>query len=186
MDPPCLLAHLREAPGVGLGGGEVQVRELGDRVANLLVDRALGDLAAVQMRDGKRQRERRDGRAQHLESVAEHDDDVRIVTRERCRKRGDSAPDRLRDCRRRIGIEQHLDTLGDRPTVGLDHPYGLTEARRQVRARDKEEELKVAGRANLGEHGTEVSVVRARDGHDADPSRHRVDSITRGHRGRVA
>ena len=47
---------LRDAARVRLGGGEVQVRELGDRVADLVVDRALGDLAAVDVRDRQRER----------------------------------------------------------------------------------------------------------------------------------
>ena len=70
-------AHLDDAPGIRLGGDEVQVRHLGDGVTDGVVHGPFGRFAAVGMGHRDVQDERRLGRRQHLEAVALDDDDVR-------------------------------------------------------------------------------------------------------------
>ena len=57
----------------------MQVAQLGHRVAKRVVDRALGELAAVDVRHGDAERQCSHGRRVHLEAVAEHDHDVRAA-----------------------------------------------------------------------------------------------------------
>ena len=77
VDAPRLLPHGGDAPGVGLRRGEVQMGELGDGMANLVVHRPFGDLAAVDVRHGQREWERGHRRREHLEAVAQDHDHIR-------------------------------------------------------------------------------------------------------------
>ena len=88
MDPPGLLAHLPYARGVLFEGHEMDVAHLGDRVAQLLVDGALGELAARDVRDRQVQDRRGGGRREDLVAIAQQDDDVGLKPGEGVGKAG--------------------------------------------------------------------------------------------------
>jgi hypothetical protein len=85
-DAARVLAHRDDPAAVGLRGGEVQMRELGHRVADLLVERAFAGLAAVQMRDGDAQGHGRGAGREQFPAIAEHDQQVGRQAREFARE----------------------------------------------------------------------------------------------------
>ena len=176
VDAPRLLAHLDEAPGVRLGRREVQVRELGDGMADLLVHGPLGELAAVEMSHGEREGQRRHRGAQHLEAVAEHHEQVGTPAREGTGETGHADSRGGGDGPGGVRIEEHLDPLGDGPAIGLDGGDGAPEARREMAARHVDAELEVGHGLDFLEHGDEMAVVGAGDGDDADSPWHRPHS----------
>ena len=76
---PVFLAHLSDAGGVFLGGDEVEMAELRHRMAERVVDRPLRDLAAVNVRGGDAERQRRDDGRVHLGPVADREDEVGLA-----------------------------------------------------------------------------------------------------------
>ena len=63
MHAPRLLAHGDDAPARGFSRSEVDVRQLGEGVAHLVVDGALAHLAAFDVGDGDAQGQRREAGA---------------------------------------------------------------------------------------------------------------------------
>ena len=149
----------------------MQVRELRDRVADLVVDRALGDLAAVHVGHGQRERQRRQGRGEHLEPVAEHEHEIGGQAGPGAREAGDAAPDRRPDGRRRVVRLVHLHPLIDRPAVGLDRAHGVAELGHEVHAADHQPQREALGVANRLEHGQEMAVVGPAHRNDGDRAR---------------
>src|SRR5207237_2236043 len=80
-DAPRLLTELKQPAGVLLGRCEVQVAELCQCVANRLVEGPLARLAAVDVREWESKRQRGERRREHLEAVAEQEEDVGCRTR---------------------------------------------------------------------------------------------------------
>ena len=76
VDAPGLFAHGDDAATRGTSGSEVDVGELGDRVAYLVVDGALADFAAFNMGDGNAQGERDAGRRHHLVAIGDEEHEV--------------------------------------------------------------------------------------------------------------
>ena len=71
MDPPTLFSHREHAlRGVG-SRREMQVADLGQRVANRVIHRSFADLASLHVSDRDPQGERRRGRRQHLVPIGD-------------------------------------------------------------------------------------------------------------------
>ena len=128
-----VLARGVPAP-VRLRGDEVQVRELGDRVADAFVERSLRGLAAMQVRDGNPRHHRRRDRREDLEPVAQHADQVRPQLRQRVAEADESEAHRLRRACIGSGAQQHLDLAVDSEAVGLDVAIREAELGREVHA----------------------------------------------------
>ena len=71
MHAPRFFAHGDHTLSSQVGRCEVNVRELGERIANGVVDRALADLAAFNMRNGNAQGEGYGCRGEHLISIGD-------------------------------------------------------------------------------------------------------------------
>ena len=170
---PVFLAHAAHALGVRRGGDEVQVRELRERMAHLLVDGTLGHLAPVHVGDGDGERQRGHRGREHLQAIPEDHDDVRAAARQRRREALDAAPGRRRHRQGRVRLRDHGHALGDRPAVGLDGAPGEAEAGIEMGAAGDEQQLHVGRGAQLREQRCEVPVVGARDGDDRDSPWHR-------------
>ena len=143
-------------------------------MAKLFVDHPFGHLAAVHVRDRKREGQRRDRRAQHLEAVPENNEHVRPTARERVGEARDPDADRAGDRVGRVRVEAHLDALVDLPARILDERHGATESWRQVAARHEQEEVQIGRGANLLEERKEVPPVRTGHRDDPDGPPHRV------------
>ena len=95
MHTPWLLAHRDHALSRGFSGGEMDVRQLGERVAYVVVDCALLDFAALDVRDGNTQSERDRGGREHLIAVGDEQQQVRPPGGERVGKAEDGEADGL-------------------------------------------------------------------------------------------
>jgi hypothetical protein len=137
VDAPGLLPHLRDAPGVRLGRGEVEMRELGDGVADLIVHRALGHLAAVDVRHRQRKGQSRHRCGQHLEAIAEHHEEIGAAPGEGAGKALYPVPRGSGDGLRRVAASEHGDALGDGEAVGLDLAHGGSERGIEVGGRPR-------------------------------------------------
>ena len=98
---------------------EMQVRELGDRVADALVDRA-GDLPAHRVRERDVHVGAGDRRRHRLEAVADGDDDVGLEQLEQRRQLQQPQPGRLRHRHRRLAFDDHVDARVGHEAVALD------------------------------------------------------------------
>ena len=81
MNAPRLLAHGDHPPARQFGRREVQMRHLGESVADLVVDGALADFAAFDVRHGDTQCECHRRRSQHLVAIGDQQQQVRAATR---------------------------------------------------------------------------------------------------------
>jgi hypothetical protein len=108
----------------------MQMRHLADGVTGRFIDRALGDVAAVQMRHRQPHEHGGLGCRQDFKAIAEHDDKIRLQPRERVGKSDDAEPDRLGDTDAGVAAEQGLDGVVDLKTLGPDVADGVTELRR--------------------------------------------------------
>ena len=122
-DPPRVLSQLAHAPGVDAVGGEMKMGELGDGVAQGVVEGAVGEFSAVQMGDGDRKRKGGQGRGVHLVAVAENHDEVRLQARVGAGKSRAGRPHRAGDPFGRVGGGD-LDSRGGLPPVGENLPDG--------------------------------------------------------------
>src|SRR5439155_8269170 len=93
-DAPGLLAELDDPTRGLLGRREVEVAQLRQRVADRLVDRSLSRLAAVDVRERDRERQRSDAGREHVEAVPEDDEQVRPRAVEGACELDDPAADR--------------------------------------------------------------------------------------------
>ena len=76
VDAPGFFAHGDDAAAGGFSRREVDVGELGDRVADLVVDGALADFAAFDVGDGDAQGERDAGGGHHLVAIGDEEHEV--------------------------------------------------------------------------------------------------------------
>ena len=119
---------------------EVQVRELRDRVAHLLVDRA-GDLAALDVRDRDVHVRRGDRGRERLVAVGDGDDDVGLEVVEHRRQLEQAEAGRLRRRDEVLALEHHVDARRDLEAVALDVSTGVAVALEQRRGGDDELQL---------------------------------------------
>ena len=177
VDARWILAETDDSLGAPGARGEMQVRELGDRVAHRLVGDALGAVAAVDVRDAHAGDRRRTRGGERLDPVAEDDDGVgrdageefgegRHASAERGRIGG--AP--------RLARALHLEAVDAVPARLdlLDRRCALTAGgREQVRATRADLERQVAARGDRIAHRRKQAPfgARARDDRDAPHAR---------------
>jgi hypothetical protein len=95
MDSAWLLAHGNDAAARDGGGGEVDVGQLGEGVAHLVVDGALADFAAFDVGDGNAQSEGNGGGGQHLIAVGDEQQQIGAPGGERVGQAQDGEADGL-------------------------------------------------------------------------------------------
>ncbi len=138
MDPPGLFAHADDAGSCCIGGCEVNVRHLGESVADGVVDGAFADLSAFDVRHGDAQGESDAGGGEHLVAVRDQQQQVGAYLRERVGKAKHGQPQGLGHADVGVRIEQALDARGNDETILFDLVDGVTEGRGEVRCKDNE------------------------------------------------
>jgi hypothetical protein len=166
------LAHRDQAVTRPLRRDAVQVRERGDRVAELVVEGAGADFAAVDVTDRDAGRRGGGRGGEGLEAVAQQDADVGGGVVERSREPGRALRHLLRHRRvAHAGLGQ--DALGDVPPVGLDPLDGPPVLRGQVRPRRVDHRRAPGQRVQRPQHGDQEPVVGSAGRHDGDGRRSR-------------
>ena len=125
MHAPRLLAHGDDAAARGFSRGEVNVRQLGESVAHLVVDGALAHFAAFDVGDGNAQSERGRCGREHLVAVGDEQQQIGPPGGERVGQAEDGEADGLGHAGVGVGAEQALDARLDRKTVALDLLDGM-------------------------------------------------------------
>lgn len=138
-NPPRLFAHLSNSCGRQLARREMYVCELRHRVANLIVERSLGHVAAAKMNDRHPLEHTGGGERQEFVSIAVNDDRVRLQFSQR------RIEHRQRSARRRTEridqvTAQPIERPSDGKTVPLDLVDGAAMTLRTVRTADDERE----------------------------------------------
>ena len=77
MNPPVLLPHGQHPLSRRFGRGEVDVAELGQRIAHRIVDGPFADVAALNVGDRYSQRQRNGGRRQILVAICNQQQQIR-------------------------------------------------------------------------------------------------------------
>jgi hypothetical protein len=109
----------------------VDVGQLGEGVAHLVVDGALADFAAFDVGDGDAQGESDGGGRQHLVAVGDEQQQIGPPGGERVGQAQDGEADGLGHAGVGVGAEQALDARLDGKAVALDFSDGC-----RTRARD--------------------------------------------------
>jgi hypothetical protein len=168
MDVRRVLAQLSYPAGRVLVGHEMQVRHLGDRMPDRLVEGTFGDIAACQMRDGNAGDERALCRGQQFEAVAEQDQQIGPEPVEGVGEAYGAEAHGLRDPDRRVRGQQHLDLLVDREAVRLDDLAGQAELGREVHAGGDQLQGQVRVPLQLSHDGMQKAVLGPGAGHHTD------------------
>ena len=145
----------------------MQVRQLGDRVPHLLVNRS-GDLAALHVHERNVHVRRGDGGGERLVAVGDRDHRIGpdVVEDRRQLRQADAC--RFRRRHEVLPLEHHVDTRDDRKPVALDRVDGVAVAIEQRGGRDDELQLEVAVLGDGLECGANPGVAGAGGDDDAD------------------
>ena len=141
VDAPRFFAHGDDAAARGFSGGEVDVGQLGEGVAHVVVDGALADFAAFDVGDGDAQGERDGCGRQHLVAVGDEQQQVGTPGGERVGQAEDGDADGLGHAGVGVGAEQALDARLDGKAVALDFVDGRAELRREMRAEGEDAQI---------------------------------------------
>jgi hypothetical protein len=172
VDVDGVLAHAPDAVGAGLGGREVEMGHLGDRVAGVLVVAAARAVAAVDVAQHQAGERGRDRRRQDLGSVPEDEHDVRAEGLVGIGHAHHAYANGLGGRRRIVTGQQRRHTRVDGEAVVDDVVLGVPQRRQQVHAGDHD--LQPHPAPDLGHHRPQQAVLGTRAGHHADgPLRHR-------------
>ena len=180
MHAPGLLAHGDDAPARGRRRGEVDVGQLGESVAHLVVDGALADFAAFDVSDGNAQRDRNRRRREHLVAVGDEQQQVGTPGGERVGQAEDGDADGLGHAGVGVGTEQALDARLNGKSVALDFLDRGAELRRKVRAESEDAQFDFGMSGEFAQRPVEMAVVRARGGDNGDATSRDGRRKTRG------
>jgi hypothetical protein len=139
----------------------VDVRELGQCVAHLVVDGALRNFAAFNMSDGNAQRNRDRRRRQHLISIGNQQQNVGPPGSQCIGQAEDREADGLGHAGVGVGAEQALDARLDRKSVALDLLQRVAKLGRQMRAKREDGEFGLGVRGEFAQRPVEMAIVRA-------------------------
>src|SRR6202789_3664569 len=168
MDAPGFLAHGDDAAAGGFCGREVDVRELGECVADRVIDGALADFSAFNVCDGNAECERGGGWREHLVAVGDEGEQIGMPVGERIGEPKNSEPDVFGHGGVGVGAEQAFDASLDGEAVALDLADCAAESRRKMRAKGKDAEFDVRPRGEFAERPVEMAVVGTGGSDDAD------------------
>jgi hypothetical protein len=168
VDSPRFLADGDHAGPRHFSRSEVDVGELGERVAHLVVDGALAHFAAFDVGYGNAHGQRGGSGSQHLVSVCDEQKEIGPP----CRERIGQAENRETDCLGHAGIgvgtEQAFDARADGKTIGLNLMDRRTELGRKVRSQGEDSQFDLGVRGQFAQRPIEMAVVGARSRHHAD------------------
>ena len=165
---PRLLTHGNHAEAGGFSGGEVDVSQLGESVADLIVDSSLRDFATFDVGDGNAQGQRNGSGRHHLIAVGDEQQQVWTPGGERVSQAEDGDADGLGHAGVGVGAEQALDARENRKSVALNFRDCVAELRRQMRAQCEDAQFHARMCGQFTQRPVEMAVVGARGGDDAD------------------
>ena len=145
MHAPLLFAHGDDAGARRLGGCEMHVAQLGERVADRVVNGAFADFAAFDVRDGDAQRQRDGRRRQHLVAVGDEEQQIGTHLAQAVGEPERRHADGFRHADVGVRTEQAFDARVDGKAGLLDFAAVLAEFRRQMRTDrdDRQVDLRV-------------------------------------------
>ena len=143
VDAPGLFAHGDDAGAGGGGGGEVEVGELGEGIADGVVDGAFADLAAFDVGDGDAEGEGDGGGGEHLVAVGDEEEEVGSYLGQGVGQSQHREAEGFGHAGVGIGAEEALDAGGDGEAVAFDLMDGIAELRGEMGGEDDELEVDV-------------------------------------------
>ncbi len=146
----------------------MNVRQLSESVTHRVVDSALTDLTALNVRDRDAQSESRGGRGQNLVTVGDEQQDIGPPGSEGVGQAQNRQADGLGHAGVGVGVDQALDARLDGKAVAHDLLQRVAELRREVRAESEDAQLDFRICGKLAQGPVEMAVVGARGGDDAD------------------
>ena len=168
MDAPGFFTHGDDTAAGGFSGGEVDVGELGEGVADGVVDGALRDFAAFNVSDGDAEGEGDGGWGEHLIAVGNEEEEVRTPGGECVGQAEGGEADGLGHAGVGIGAEEALYAGDDGETVAFDFTDGVAEFGRVMGAEGEEAEVDCGVGGEFTEGPEEVAVIGAGGGDDGD------------------
>jgi len=167
-NPARLFAHRDYALPCGGRRGEMKVSKLCERVAHLVVDRALRNLASFNVRDGNAQCQSYRSRSQHLVPVGDEQQNVGTPCRECIGKPENRNPDRLGHAGVGVGTEQAFNACLNRKSVAFDFLEREPEFRGKMRTQREDAQIDFGVGRELAQRPVQVAVIGARRSNDAD------------------
>ena len=155
------------------------MRELADRVTALFIDGRLGHFAAVQVRHGERQWQGGEDGGKHLETVAQHHQQIGTGTCQRVGKTAHAVAEGVRNRLWSIAVFVHRHPLGDFEPIRLDQPDCGAKSFDEMAAPDEKEQLEIRIMCNLFQERREMAVVGAGHRDDTDDAPHGPHFSTR-------
>ncbi len=168
MDAPGFFSHGDDAAASGVCRCEVDVGNLGDGVANLVVDGSLADFAAFNVGDGNAQGERDAGGSKHLVAIGDEEQQVGPPRGQRVGEREDGDADGLRHSSVGVGVEQALDAGLNGKAIALDFGEGVAVLRREMRAESEDAEFDGGTGGEFAERPVKMAVIGTRCGDNGD------------------
>ncbi len=159
MDAPGFFTHGDDAAAGGFSGCEVDVSELGEGVANGVVDGSLRDFAAFNVGDGDAEGECDGGGREHLVAVSDEEQEVGAPGGERVGEAKCGEADGLGHSGVVIGAEEALDAGDDGETIAFDFTDGVAEFGGVVRAESEEAEFDFGVGGEFAKWPVEVAVI---------------------------
>ena len=168
MHAPRLLAHGDHAAARGFCRSEVDVGELGEGVADVVVDGALAHLAALDVGDGNAQGERDGCGSEHLVAVGDQQQQVGAPGGKGVGQPEDGDADGLGHTGIGVGTKQALDARLDGESVAFDLGDSHAEFGREMRAEGKDTQVDFRPGGQFAEGPVKVTIICARGGDHAD------------------
>ena len=168
MDAPGLFAHGDDAAARGFSRGEMNVGQLGEGVADLVVDGALADFAAFDVRDGNAQRERDAGGRQHLVAVGDEEQQIGTPAVRASARPRMAMPMVLAMPVSVSELSRHsMRALMGKPSRSISCD-GVAELGREMRAESDDAQLDVGVSGEFAQRPVEMAVIGARSGDDGN------------------
>ena len=168
VDSPRFLAHGDDAAARSGRGCEVDGGELGEGVADVVVDCALGDFAAFDVGYGNAEGEGNGRGSEHFVTVGDEQKQVWTPGGECVGQAQDGETDGLGHAGIGVGAEQALDARLDGEAVALDFLDGVSEIGRKMCAESKDGQVDLRVGLEFAEGPVEVAVVGAGGGDYTD------------------
>src|SRR5258708_3601179 len=135
---PLFFVHGNDAAPGFLGGSKVNMAHLGEGIAYGVVNRALADFAALDMRDGDPQGQRYGSRREHFVAVGDQEKNVRAHLPKTVREAHRSDADGLGHADVGVGTQQTLKLGRNREAIHLYFTDGVAKFGREMRTQHDE------------------------------------------------
>jgi hypothetical protein len=146
----------------------MDVRELGKRVSHRIVNCALTDFAAFDVRNGDAHRNCGGCGGQHFVAVSYEEKQIGPPRRECIGEAQDCDPDSFGHSCVGIGTEETLDASLNGKAIALNFLNGVSELRRKVRTESENAKFNIGTYRELAQWPVKMAVIGARRSDDAN------------------